>query len=94
MLLVLPGASPFLPLRKTISMSAARTKAAKTASRVDVAVVGGGPGGLATAAAVRSAFGKHVGVKVRQHHQTSTEAKAGIVRNINCLAGQIAGSPT
>lgn len=67
MLLVQPGVSPFVPLRKKIRMSAGRTKAAKAATRVDVAVVGGGPGGLATAAAVRSAFGKHVGVKVRQH---------------------------
>ena len=32
---------------------------------VDVAVVGGGPGGLATAAAVVSAFGDSASVKVR-----------------------------
>lgn len=92
MLLVLPGASPFLPLRKTISMSAERTKAAKTATRVDVAVVGGGPGGLATAAAVRSALGKHVGVKVRQHHQIST--KPNRLVSYVTLTEQAAGSTT
>lgn len=32
---------------------------------IDVAVVGGGPGGLAIAAAVLSAFGQHIRVKVR-----------------------------
>ncbi len=32
---------------------------------VDVAVVGGGPGGLATAAAIISAFGGSASVKVR-----------------------------
>lgn len=33
---------------------------------VDVAVVGGGPGGLATAAAIISAFGDNASVKVRR----------------------------
>lgn len=33
---------------------------------IDVAVVGGGPGGLAIAAAVLSAFGQRIRVKVRQ----------------------------
>ena len=32
---------------------------------IDVAVIGGGPGGLATAAAVLSAFGQRIRVKVR-----------------------------
>lgn len=46
-------------------MSAARAEAAGTADHdIDVAVVGGGPGGLATAAAVLSAFGQHIRVKV------------------------------
>ena len=35
---------------------------------VDVAVVGGGPGGLATAAAILSALGKNTRVKVRLSH--------------------------
>lgn len=34
------------------------------ATEVDVAVVGGGPGGLATAAAFTSAFGNSLKVKV------------------------------
>ena len=47
-------------------MSAPCTKAAGTADHdIDVAVVGGGPGGLATAAAILSAFGQHIRVKVR-----------------------------
>ena len=33
---------------------------------VDVAIIGGGPGGLATAAALLSACGKDCNVKVRQ----------------------------
>ena len=34
---------------------------------VDVAIIGGGPGGLATAAALLSACGKDCNVKVRQN---------------------------
>ena len=34
---------------------------------VDVAVVGGGPGGLATAAALKAAFGDEMRIKVRHY---------------------------
>ena len=38
---------------------------------LDIAVIGGGPGGLAVAAAVQSAFRGHVKVQVRQQRQAA-----------------------
>jgi len=41
-----------------------RTNAKAHATEVDVAIIGGGPGGLAAAAAVTSAFGDTLRVQV------------------------------
>lgn len=53
---------------------------------VDVAVVGGGPGGLATAAAIISAFGDNASVKVRRLSDSPTDESRRQSRFEQCLA--------
>ncbi len=54
-----------LTCKRSRSMTApVRTNAKAYATEVDVAIIGGGPGGLAAAAAVTSAFGDTLRVQV------------------------------
>ncbi len=54
-----------LTCKRARSMTASvRTHAKAYATEVDVAIIGGGPGGLAAAAAVTSAFGDTLRVQV------------------------------
>ena len=60
---------------------------------VDVAVVGGGPGGLAAAAAIRSALGAETTVRVTTVNPEEVELELAVylctklTPNIGCLAG-------
>ena len=58
------------PRKRVISYQRSTSMALKQFD-VDVAVVGGGPGGLAAAAAIGSAFGTDTTVKVRSKWQSS-----------------------
>ena len=59
---------------------------------VDVAVVGGGPGGLATAAALRAAFGDAIRVKVRQSASASVSAAHNARQAKACFTASADGS--
>ena len=55
-----------------MSTSSVSARAAESADLdTDVAIVGGGPGGLTTAAAILSAFGQRVRVKVRPRNRSA-----------------------
>ena len=60
---------------------------------VDVAIVGGGPGGLAAAAAIRSALGAETTVRVTTVNPEEVELELAVylctklTPNIACLAG-------
>ncbi|KAL0018623.1 hypothetical protein WJX79_002055 [Trebouxia sp. C0005] len=61
-----------------------RTNAKARATEVDVAIIGGGPGGLAAAAAVTSAFGNTLRVQVYESQKSYQPQGSVIALAVNC----------
>lgn len=74
-----------------MSASNFSAKAAESAALdADVVIIGGGPGGLATAAAVLSAFGQHVCVKVSSRNRNAV-ASNRVPLTTNAFSNDVRG---